>query len=67
MTWQGVVGHIPRRWAHARTQMIALSPKKGGTGAQDVVLHPQSLYSFEAGMRSVISTRRLCPLSAGSK
>lgn len=61
VTWCDVAGHIRRRWAHARTQRIALSTKKGGTGVQDVVLHPQSRSSFEAGKRSMISTRHCAP------
>ena len=64
MTWRGVVGHIHRRWGRGRTRRIALSTKEEGTGTaggvRDVVLHPQSRNSFEAGKRSVISTRRLC-------
>lgn len=60
----GVAGHIYRRWAHVRIRRIASSTRGEGTetvgGVRDVVHHPQSLNSFEAGKRSMISTRRLC-------
>jgi hypothetical protein len=62
VTWRDAVGHIHRRWAHVRTQKIAVSTRGEGTetagGVRDVVLHPQSRNSFEASKRSVISTCR---------
>ena len=64
VTWHDGADHIHRRWVHVRTQRIALSTKGEGTetagGVHDVALHPRSRNSFEAGKRSVISTRRLC-------
>lgn len=70
VTWRDVADHIRRRWAQVRTQRIALSTKKGGTGVHGVVAHPQSRNSFEAGKGSVISKRRLSylsPVPEGSK
>lgn len=60
----GVAGHIYCRWARVRIRRIASSTRGEGTetvgGARDVAHHPQSRNSFEAGKRSMISTRRLC-------
>lgn len=64
VTWRDGGVRIHRRWAHVRTQRIALSTKRKGIGIvggdRDVALRPQSRNSSEAGERSVISTRRLC-------
>ena len=71
VTWRDVVDHILRRWGHVRTQRIALSTKGEGIetagGARGVVHRLQSRSSFEAGKRSVISTRRLCHFPARSE
>lgn len=71
VTWRDGVGHILRRWGHVRTQRIALSKKGEGIetagGARGVVHRLQSRNNFEAGKRSMISTRRLCHFPARSE